>query len=94
MILSIAAIILVIFIIFIRIGKSITLKNNELIIMLSSLTMGVYIVHTYILAQVMKYIDTSVGYNTIFILIITLSISFFISRIIWSIKYFRVMLKI
>ena len=84
----------VIFIIFIRIGKSITLKNNELIIMLSSLTMGVYIVHTYILAQVMKYIDTSVGYNTIFILIITLSISFFISRIIWSIKYFRVLLKI
>ena len=84
----------VIFIIFIRIGKSITLKNNELIIMLSSLTMGVYIVHTYILAQVMKYIDTSVGYNTIIILIITLSISFFISRIIWSIKYFRVLLKI
>ena len=84
----------VIFIIFIRIGKGITLKNNELIIMLSSLTMGVYIVHTYILAQVMKYIDTSVGYNTIIILIITLSISFLISRIIWSIKYFRVFLKI
>ena len=84
----------VIFIIFIRIEKSITLKNNELIIMLSSLTMGVYIVHTYILAQVMKYIDTSVGYNTIIILIITLGISFLISRIIWSIKYFRVLLKI
>ena len=84
----------VIFIIFIRIEKGITLKNNELIIMLSSLTMGVYIVHTYILTQVMKYIDTSVGYNTIIILIITLSISFFISRIIWSIKYFRVFLKI
>ena len=84
----------VIFIIFIRIEKSITLKNNELIIMLSSLTMGVYIVHTYILAQVMKYIDTSVGYNTIIILIITLAISFLISRIIWSIKYFRVLLKI
>ena len=62
--------------------------------MLSSLTMGVYIVHTYILAQVIKYIDTSVGYNTIIILIITLCISFFISRIIWSIKYFRVFLKI
>ena len=85
---------IVIFTTFIRIGKSITLKNNELIIMLSSLTMGVYIVHTYILAQVMKYIDTSVGYNTVIILIITLSISFFISRIIWSIKYFRVLLKI
>ena len=82
------------FILFVKIEKHIVLKNNELIVMLSSLTMGVYIVHTFILARVVKYIDTSVSYNTIIILIITLSISFFISRIIWSIKYFRVLLKI
>ena len=82
------------FILFVKIEKHIVLKNNELIVMLSSLTMGVYIVHTFILARVVKYIDTSVSYNTIIILIITLSISFFISRIIWSIKYFRVFLKI
>lgn len=82
------------FILFVKIEKNIIFKNNELIVMISSLTMGVYIVHTYILAQVMKYIDISVGYNTIIILIITLCISFFISRIIWSIKYFRVLLKI
>lgn len=82
------------FILFVKIEKHIVLKNNELIVMLSSLTMGVYIVHTFILARVVKYIDTSVSYNTIIILIITLSISFFISRIIWSIKYFKVFLKI
>ena len=82
------------FILFVKIEKHIVLKNNELIVMVSSLTMGVYIVHTFILAQVVKYIDTNVGYNTTIILIITLSISFFISRIIWSIKYFRVFLKI
>ena len=82
------------FILFVKIEKHIVLKNNELIVMLSSLTMGVYIVHTFILARVVKYIDTSVSYNTIIILIITLSISFFISRIIWSIKYFRILLKI
>ena len=62
--------------------------------MLSSLTMGVYIVHTYVLARVAKYINYNLWYSTVIILIITLSISFFISRIIWSIKYFRVMLKI
>ena len=82
------------FILFVKIEKHIVLKNNELIVMVSSLTMGVYIVHTFILAQVVKYIDTNVGYNTTIILIITLSISFFISRIIWSIKYFRILLKI
>ncbi|MDU4713373.1 MAG: acyltransferase family protein [Gemella haemolysans] len=82
------------FILFVKIEKHIVLENDELIVMVSSLTMGVYIVHTFILAQVVKYIDTSVGYNTIIILIITLSISFFISRIIWSIKYFRKFLRI
>ena len=82
------------FILFVKIEKHIVLKNNELIVMVSSLTMGVYIVHTFILAQVVKYIDTNVGYNTTIILIITLSISFFISRIMWSIQYFRILLKI
>ena len=82
------------FILFVKIENHIALKNNELIVMVSSLTIGVYIVHTFILAQVVKYIDTNVGYNTTIILIITLSISFFISRIIWSIKYFRILLKI
>lgn len=78
------------FIFFAKIEKNIVLKNNELIVMLSSLTMGVYIVHTYVLARVAN----NLWYSTVIILIITLSISFFISRIIWSIKYFRVMLKI
>lgn len=82
------------FILFAKIEKNIVLKNNELIVMLSSLTMGVYIVHTYVLARVAKYINYNLWYSTVIILIITLSISFFISRIIWSIKYFRVMLKI
>ena len=82
------------FIFFAKIEKNIVLKNNELIVMLSSLTMGVYIVHTYVLARVAKYINYNLWYSTVIILIITLSISFFISRIIWSIKYFRVMLKI
>ena len=82
------------FILFLKIEKNIVLKNNELIVMVSSLTMGVYIVHTYVLARVAKYIHYNLWYNTVIILIVTLSISFFISRIIWSIKYFRVMLKI
>ena len=82
------------FILFLKIEKNIVLKNNELIVKLSSLTMGVYIVHTYVLARVAKYINYNLWYSTVIILIITLSISFFISRIIWSIKYFRVMLKI
>ena len=82
------------FILFAKIEKNITLKNNELIVMISSLTMGVYIVHTYILAQVVKYININLWYNTVIILIITLGISFLISRIIWSIRYFRVLLKI
>lgn len=82
------------FILFLKIEKNIVLKNNELIVMVSSLTMGVYIVHTYVLARVAKYIHYNLWYNTVIILIVTLSISFFISRIIWSIKYFRVLLKI
>ena len=82
------------FILFLKIEKNIVLKNNELIVKLSSLTMGVYIVHTYVLARVAKYIHYNLWYNTVIILIVTLSISFFISRIIWSIKYFRVLLKI
>lgn len=82
------------FILFLKIEKNIILKNNELIVMVSSLTMGVYIVHTYVLARVAKYIHYNLWYNTVIILIVTLSISFFISRIIWSIKYFRALLKI
>ena len=82
------------FILFLKIEKNIVLKNNELIVMVSSLTMGVYIVHTYVLARVAKYINYNLWYNTVIILIVTLSISFFISRIIWSVKYFRVLLKI
>jgi len=56
--------------------------------------MGVYIVHTYVLARVAKYINYNLWHNAVIILIVTLSISFFISRIIWSVKYFRVLLKI
>lgn len=82
------------FILFLKIEKNIVLKNNELIVKLSSLTMGVYIVHTYVLARVAKYINYNLWYNTVIILFVTLSISFFISRIIWSVKYFRVLLKI
>ena len=82
------------FILFLKIEKNIVLKNNELIVKLSSLTMGVYIVHTYVLARVAKYINYNLWYNAVIILIVTLSISFFISRIIWSVKYFRVLLKI
>ena len=82
------------FILFLKIEKNIVLKNNELIVMVSSLTMGVYIVHTYVLARVAKYINYNLWYNAVIILIVTLSISFFISRIIWSVKYFRVLLKI
>ena len=70
------------FILFLKIEKNIVLKNNELIVKLSSLTMGVYIVHTYVLARVAKYINYNLWYSTVIILIITLSISFFISRII------------
>ena len=82
------------FILFAKIEKNIVLKNNELIVMLSSLTMGVYIVHTYVLARVAKYINYNLWYNTVIILFVTLSISFLISRIIWSVKNFRVLLKI
>ena len=82
------------FILFVKIEKNIMLKNKELIVMVSSLTMGVYIVHTYVLEKVEKYIYNDLWYNTLVILIMTLAISFFISRIIWSIKYFRVLLKI
>lgn len=82
------------FILFLKIEKNIVLKNNELIVKLSSLTMGVYIVHTYVLARVAKYINYNLWYNTVIILFVTLSISFLISRIIWSVKYFRVLLKI
>ena len=82
------------FILFLKIEKNIVLKNNELIVKLSSLTMGVYIVHTYVLARVAKYINYNLWYNTVIILIVTLSISFLISRIIWSVKNFRVLLKI
>lgn len=82
------------FILFLKIEKNIVLKNNELIVKLSSLTMGVYIVHTYVLARVAKYINYNLWHNAVIILIVTLSISFFISRIIWSVKYFRVLLKI
>ena len=82
------------FILFLKIEKNIVLKNNELIVKLSSLTMGVYIVHTYVLARVAQYINYNLWYNTVIILIVTLSISFLISRIIWSVKNFRVLLKI
>lgn len=82
------------FILFLKIEKNIVLKNNELIVKLSSLTMGVYIVHTYVLARVAKYINYNLWYNTVIILFVTLSISFLISRIIWSVKNFRVLLKI
>lgn len=82
------------FILFVKIEKNIMLKNKELIVMVSSLTMGVYIVHTYVLEKLAKYIYNDLWYNTLVILIMTLAISFFISRIIWSIKYFRVLLKI
>ena len=82
------------FILFLKIEKNIVLKNNELIVKLSSLTMGVYIVHTYVLARVAKYINYNLWYNTVIILFATLSISFLISRIIWSVKNFRVLLKI
>ena len=82
------------FILFVKIEKIIVLKNTELIVMASSLTMGVYIIHTYVLAKVEKYINNNLWYNTVIILIITLGVSFFISRIIWSTKYFRVFLKI
>ena len=82
------------FILFLKIEKNIVLKNNELIVKLSSLTMGVYIVHTYVLARVDKYINYNLWYNTVIILFVTLSISFLISRIIWSVKNFRVLLKI
>ena len=52
------------------------LKNKELIVMVSSLTMGVYIVHTYVLEKLAKYIYNDLWYNTLVILIMTLAISF------------------
>lgn len=85
---------IVLFIMFVRIGGNVELNFKGTIVILSSVTMGVYIIHIFVMNQMLKYLELTSWYSSIVIFISTIVISFVISRIIWSIKYLRILLRI
>lgn len=82
------------FIIFVKKGDGCGFRYSKLVTEASSLIMGVFIIHTYILEIVWKYIDNKIWYNAVIAFIFTLSLSFIVSRVIWKIKKIRIFLKI
>ena len=81
------------FIILVKRGEECGSKYGKLVTEISSLTMGVFIIHTYILELVWKYVDNKIWHNAVIAFIFTLSLSFIVSKLIWKMKQIRIFLK-
>lgn len=82
------------FIMFVKKGEEYGFKYSKLVTEISALTMGVFIIHTYILELVWKYVDNKIWYNAVISFILTLSLSFITSKLIWKMKQIRIFLRI
>ncbi|AXI26453.1 MULTISPECIES: acyltransferase [Gemella] len=84
-----------IFIIFLKLDFS-TIKQNykNTIYHLSALTMGVYILHTYVIKFLVKIIKIGYWYDTILVFGLTIGISLLISEIIYRIPILKNIIKI
>lgn len=79
---------------FVKKGEEYGFKYSKLVTEISALTMGVFIIHTYILELIWKYVDNKIWYNAVISFILTLSLSFITSKLIWKMKQIRIFLRI